>query len=51
VTDPDGVPGNIDYVEVSYPGNAKTVKLRYTERISDTEAIYEGYEIFGGGPV
>ena len=46
VTDSDGVPGNIDYVEVSYPGNAKTVKLRYTERISDTEAIYEGYEIF-----
>ncbi|MBT8369239.1 MAG: carboxypeptidase-like regulatory domain-containing protein, partial [Deltaproteobacteria bacterium] len=46
VTDPDGVPGNIEKVEVYYPGSSQTLKLRYSKKINLTEAIYEGYEIY-----
>ena len=46
VSDPDGVPGNIENVEVYYPGSPKTLKLRYSEKINATEAIYKGYEIY-----
>ena len=46
VTDTDGVPANIESVQVVYPDGLTTLDLRYDEEISTTEAIYEGYEVY-----
>ena len=46
VTDLDGVPANIQSVQVVYPDGETTRDLRYSREISSTEAIYEGDEMY-----
>jgi len=46
VTDPDGVPEDIQSVEVTYPGGAKTLILGYDKITGQNNTNYYGYEIF-----
>ena len=48
VSDPDGVPANIQSVKVVYPDGTTNRYLRYDRHISSTEAIYEDSEVYSG---
>jgi len=47
ISDPDGVPGNIATVRVTYPDKETMRDLAYHEEVSPTEATYLWYEAYG----